>query len=121
MILSFGEVDEIKEADIEKMKQQDVLESLLSDIGTSLPVLKDILIDERDRYLAHKIRTAPGKKIVAVVGAGHIPGIKKYLDGEIDFNILEELPPKQKLTHFLKWMIPIAIAGLFILGFFNLS
>ena len=40
--------------------------------------LKDILIDERDQYLAEKIRTAPGQKIVAVVGAGHVPGIKKY-------------------------------------------
>ena len=51
LALSLGEVDEIKEEDIEKMKQEDVLESLLAEVGKSLPVLKDILIDERDQYL----------------------------------------------------------------------
>ena len=59
-----------------------MLETLLADIGKSLPVLRDILIEERDRYLVHKIRTAPGKKVVAVVGAGHVPGIKKYWNSE---------------------------------------
>ncbi|MDY7036418.1 MAG: TraB domain-containing protein, partial [Thermodesulfobacteriota bacterium] len=72
-IASAGEVENIKEEDIEKMKREDVLENLLSEIGDSLPEIRRILIDERDQYLAHKIRTSPGKKIVAVVGAGHIP------------------------------------------------
>ncbi|MBW1837255.1 MAG: TraB family protein, partial [Deltaproteobacteria bacterium] len=51
LVLSFGQLDEITEQDIEKMKQEDMLETLLADIGKSLPVLRDILIDERDRYL----------------------------------------------------------------------
>ncbi|MEE9537672.1 MAG: TraB domain-containing protein, partial [Desulfobacterales bacterium] len=55
IILSIGEVNEIKEEDVEKMKQADVLETLLSEVGKSLPVLKNILIDERDQYLSHKI------------------------------------------------------------------
>ena len=74
-LLSLGQIEDISKEDIEKMKQEDVLQSLLADVGKSLPVLKDILIDERDLYLTHRIRTAPGKKIVAVVGAGHVPGI----------------------------------------------
>ena len=96
LVLSMGEIDEISEEDIEKMKQEDVLETLLADVGKSLPVLKDILIDERDQYLTHKIRTAAGKKIVAVVGAGHVPGIKKYWNTEIDMARLEQIPPKRK-------------------------
>ena len=118
LTLSLGEVEEIKEDDIEKMKQEDVLESLLAEVGKSLPVLKDILIDERDQYLAAKIRTAPGKKIVAVVGAGHIQGIKKYWNAGIDLRALEQLPPKKKTTQILKWLIPAAIMAMFIAGFF---
>jgi pheromone shutdown-related protein TraB len=118
LMLSLGHLDEIKEEDIEKMKQQDVLETLLAEVGKSLPALKSILIDERDQYLAEKIRTAPGNKIVAVVGAGHIPGIQKYWDSDIDTRALEQLPPKGKSIGILKWLIPMAIVGLFIAGFF---
>jgi pheromone shutdown-related protein TraB len=118
MILSLAEVEDIKEEDIEKMKQQDVLESLLAEVGKSLPILKDILIDERDQYLAEKIKNAPGQKIVAVVGAGHVQGIKKYWDTDINIQALERLPPKKKVAGILKWLIPGAIVAMFIAGFF---
>jgi pheromone shutdown-related protein TraB len=118
LTLSLGQLDEIKEEDIEKMKQQDVLETLLAEVGKSLPALKSILIDERDQYLAEKIRTAPGNKIVAVVGAGHVPGIQKYWDSDIDTRALEQLPPKNKSIRILKWLIPATIVALFIAGFF---
>ena len=118
LILSLGEVEDIKEEDIEKMKQEDVLESLLTEVGKSLPVLKDILIDERDQYLADKIRNAPGKKIVAVVGAGHVQGIKKYWGTDINIQALEQVPPPKKTTGILKWLIPGAIMAMFIAGFF---
>lgn len=118
LILSVGEVEDLKEEDVEKMKQEDVLQTLLVEVGKSLPVLKEILIDERDQYLAQKIRNAPGEKIVAVVGAGHIQGIKTYWNADIDLQALEQLPPKGKITGFLKWIIPAAILGLFLAGFF---
>jgi pheromone shutdown-related protein TraB len=119
LVLSIGEIDEIKEEDIEKMKQEDVLHTLLSDVGKSLPILKDILIDERDQYLAQKIRTAPGNKIVAVVGAGHVPGIKKCWNTDIDIEALEQIPPKGKTSGILKWIIPLAILVLIVLGFYH--
>ncbi len=118
MLISFGEMDDITEEDIEKMKQEDMLESLLSEVGKSLPVIREILIDERDRYLAEKIRSAPGRKIVAVVGAGHVPGIKKYWNTDIDIQALEKIPPKKKFSIVIKWLLPIAIIMLFIAGFF---
>ncbi|MBL7196402.1 MAG: TraB family protein, partial [Desulfobacterales bacterium] len=77
----------------------------------------DILIDERDRYLAHKIRTAPGKRIVAVVGAGHVPGIKKYWEVNTDINSLEKIPPSSMFMRIFKWILPLSILTLFILGF----
>jgi pheromone shutdown-related protein TraB len=119
LLLSLGEIGEITEEDIERMQQQDVLETLLADVGKSLPVLKDILIDERDQYLTHKIRTAPGDKIVAVVGAGHVPGIKKYWDAEIDVDRLDQIPPKGKFSGLLKWIIPLGILILIVWGFYR--
>lgn len=118
-ITSLGEVDKIKEEDIERMKNKDVLETLLSEIGEALPQMRKVLIDERDEYLAHKIRNAPGKKIVAVVGAGHVPGIQRHWGEPVDVSALEEIPPKGRLFGFLKWGIPIAVVVLIIIGFFS--
>jgi pheromone shutdown-related protein TraB len=118
LLLSLGEVEDIKAEDVEQMKQEDILESLLADVGKSLPVLRDILIDERDQYLASKIKNAPGNKIVAVVGAGHVPGIKKYWDQQIDIASLETLPPASKWMSVFKWVIPLAIISLVVAGFF---
>lgn len=119
MILSLGEVDEISEADVEKMKQQDMLTSILDEVGKSMPQIRTTLIDERDRYLAEKIRSAPGESIVAVVGAGHVPGIKRYWGQTIDMAALETLPPKSALAGFLKWFIPFSICTLIVYGFFR--
>ncbi|QTA78030.1 Conjugal transfer protein [Desulfonema limicola] len=118
LVLSLGDVSDISKEDIEKMKQQDMLESLLAEVGKSLPVLKKILIDERDQYLAQKIKTAPGKRIVAVVGAGHVPGIKKHWNDDIDINALEQIPPKGRLAGMLKWIIPFFICVMIGAGFF---
>ncbi|WP_373501401.1 TraB/GumN family protein [Desulfococcus sp.] len=118
LILSMGDLGEISEADVERMKDQDILESLLAEVGKSLPVLKTILIDERDLYLAQKIRTAPGTKIVAVVGAGHVPGIRANWEKEIDIADLEKIPPKGRFSGVLKWLLPLAIAAIFAFGFY---
>ncbi len=118
LILSAGEVDEIDEAEIERMKKQDVLEALLSEVGKSLPALKTILIDERDTYLREKIKNAPGERIVAVVGAGHVPGIIRHWEQDNDLTELETIPPKKKSTKVIKWLLPTLIIGLFAAGFY---
>lgn len=118
-IMSVGDVDSLSEEDIEELKRKDVIEMLLSEMGEALPEVRQILIDERDRYLAEKIRTAPGKKIIAVVGAGHVPGIKKYWGTLINMETLEQIPPKSRIFTILKWTLPFLIIGLIILGFFS--
>ncbi|MCF8144219.1 MAG: TraB/GumN family protein [Deltaproteobacteria bacterium] len=118
LITSMGDVERIEKEDIEKMKEKDVLEALLAEIGDLLPELRRVLIDERDLYLTAKLRTAPGKRIVAVVGAGHVPGIRKRWSDPVDIAALEVLPPKGKLMGFLKWGIPTFVIGLIIVGFF---
>jgi pheromone shutdown-related protein TraB len=119
MVLSLGSVDEISEEDVEKMKRQDMLASILDEVGQSMPQIRISLIDERDRYLTEKVRSAPGESIVAVVGAGHVPGMKQYWDQPIDLKALEALPPKGRLGGFLKWFLPFCIFTLIIYGFFR--
>jgi len=117
LISSLWEMEDITAEQIEEMKKKDVLDSLLSEIGATLPEVRRILIDERDQYLAFKIRTAPGRKIVAVVGAGHVPGIHAYWSEPVDIESLDQMPPKGRLLGVLKWVIPAGIMGLFVAGF----
>jgi pheromone shutdown-related protein TraB len=119
LVLSFGDMDEIGEEEVERLKQQDMLETILAEVGRSLPTIRKTLIDERDQYLAAKIRSAPGQKIVAVVGAGHMPGILKYWSQPLDVGELETLPHKGYLGGILKWAIPLVIFGLLLYGFFR--
>ena len=117
-VINFDDADGLTEEDVEKMKQTDVLESLLTDVGKSHPDLKRTLIDERDQYLAQKIKTAPGTSIVAVVGAGHLAGILQNIHNDIDLAPLETKPPPSKWGKIIKWVIPAVILGLIGLGFY---
>jgi pheromone shutdown-related protein TraB len=104
---------------IDKMKQQDQLEAVLAEFAEKFPEIKKRLIDERDIYLAQQIRHCPGSKVVAVIGAGHTPGIQKYIDHDEPVDELLELPPKKLWPKIFKWAIPAAIIGLIIYGFFR--
>lgn len=117
LIMSLGEADSISEADIERLKRQDVLESVLAELGQSMPRIRDTLIDERDRYLCEKIRTAPGRRIVAVVGAGHVPGIRRYWETAVELDRLERMPPPRPWVRGIKWILPLAILALLAYGF----
>lgn len=119
IVFSFGESDGIQEEDIERMKQEDILQTLLADVKEAHPIIERALIDERDQYLAQSIRSAPGDKIVAVVGAAHVPGIKRYMadDAPIDLSELNQIPPAGNLGNILKWLIPGLILVLFAAGF----
>ncbi len=109
--------EEITEEEIEQLKQEDLLQMLLAELEKSQPGLRRILIDERDRYLAHKIKGAPGRRIVAVVGAGHVPGIREYWDREDGIRELDVMPPPGVAPKILKWGIPLAIVAVFVMGF----
>lgn len=118
MLLSIFISEDISEEDIEKLKQGDVLELALETFGQELPEIKTALIDERDKYLAHKIENAPGSRIVAVVGAGHVPGILKNIGKEINLAAINQIPKKSPWGKVFAWGIPAAVIGLIIAGFF---
>ncbi len=111
--------EEISEEDIEKLKERDALELALQTFGKELPEIKATLIDERDRYLARRIDDAPGEKIVAVVGAGHVPGIRENLGRDIDLAELDEVPPRGIAGRYMGWGISFAVIGLIVAGFFH--
>jgi pheromone shutdown-related protein TraB len=108
---------EISEEDIEKLKESDQLSMVIDEFSGSLPGIKTALIDERDQYLATKMLAAPGKTLVAVVGAAHVPGIKRAFGQPVDLATLEELPPPRKIFKIIGWGIPLLLLGLVIAGF----
>lgn len=118
ILYSLLDDEEISEEDLEKMKQEDMLSAALSELSSSFPGLKKYLVDERDQYLANKIKNAPGNKIVAVLGAAHVPGIKKEIYLEQDMEKISAIQPKSPLSKISGWIIPLLIVA-FIL--FTLS
>ncbi|WP_347862011.1 TraB/GumN family protein [Salimicrobium sp. PL1-032A] len=107
----------ITEEELEKMKEQDMLDAMLEDFTENFPRLKQPLIDERDQYLAEKIRTAPGDKVVAVLGAAHVPGITKEVHNDHDLEALKERPKKSPWPKIIGWAIPIFIIALIAITF----
>ena len=112
---------EISEEELAKIKEQDALNSMMQEFGKSFPEVKQVLIDERDQFLASKIRNAPGKKVVAVVGAGHVKGIagiisdNKELPSEESISVIPKGAPIWKI---IGWAIPIAIiASIIFVGY----
>ncbi|MBW6463961.1 MAG: TraB/GumN family protein [Dethiobacteria bacterium] len=109
--------EELTEEAMEKMKSKDMLSAALDELSRSFPQLKSIIIDERDQYLSQKIKTAPGNKIVAVLGAGHIPGIKEEIYNEHDLDQLSKVKPAPITTKIIAWSIPIFIIALIVSTF----
>ncbi len=109
--------EELTEEEMEKMKSKDMLSAALDELSRSFPQLKAIIIDERDRFLAQKIKTAPGNKVVAVLGAGHIPGIKEEINNDHDLDQLSKVLPPPRVTKFIAWSIPVLIIALIISTF----
>src|SRR5699024_4026917 len=111
--------EEITEEELEKMKSRDMIDTVLQEFSTTFPALKTTLIDERDQYLAEMIRTAPGQKIVAVLGAAHVPGITEEIHKRHDLNRLTEKPKKSSWPKIIGWSIPVLIIGIVLYTFLS--
>jgi pheromone shutdown-related protein TraB len=115
--------EKLTEEEIERLKNRNALEDMMSELADYLPSVKEVLIDERDMFLASKIRQAEGKKILAVVGAGHLNGIAAHLekleagDMKDDISQIDQVPDKTVVSKILPWIIPIAVAAIIVTGF----
>lgn len=112
-LVGIFETQEISEEMLTELRQKDVLNELMQELGRVMPVLKGVLIDERDTYIAQKTRQAQGDKIVAVVGAGHVEGIYQALSQHNDRDLaeIEVIPPASPVVKWLGWGIPALIIG----------
>ncbi|MBK8902365.1 MAG: TraB/GumN family protein [Anaerolineaceae bacterium] len=110
------EGEEISEEMLSEIRQSDVLTELMNELGEFMPVLKGVLIDERDTYIAQKTRDAVGEKVVAVVGAGHLRGIKRALleNRMDDLSLIEQVPPPSPVGKIIGWGIPAIIIGMIV-------
>lgn len=109
--------EEVTEEELEKMKSGDMLTNALNELSEHSPRFKSVLIDERDQYLAQKIKSAPGNKVLAVLGAGHVPGIKEELAKDHDLKQLSVVAPPSKIFKVIAWSIPVLILGLIVSTF----
>jgi pheromone shutdown-related protein TraB len=113
VIASVGEAPDISEEDLRKLRQKDALSELMQELGRAMPELKRTLIDERDAYLAEKIRQAPGQTLVAVVGAGHLVGMAGALRTRDPVNLaeLEMIPSPSRALSAVGWGFALLIVG----------
>lgn len=121
LLAGIFEKTEIDEKELARLRESDTLSAMLEEMGTILPSIKTILVDERDIYMAHHIRNTPGAKVVAVVGAAHLPGISKHLLEEILPSTIAEIstiPEKSTVSKIVPWLIPAVVIALFVAGFF---
>jgi len=116
-MFSFGEDTDISEKDLQELLQADMLESVLMDMRKQFPKIGEILISERDQHLAAKIKEAPGKKVVAVLGGAHVPGVKEEIYRSQDLESLTTIPPKSCFSKIANWIIPVAIVALLVYAF----
>lgn len=119
LLASVFDSSSISEETLREIRQKDVLSEMLQELGEVMPALRTVLIDERDIYLAQKIRDTDGNRLVAVLGAAHIPGVQQALKNEqvTDLEAISTVPPASPIWRWVGWAIPVTIvAALLLLG-----
>lgn len=113
LLASVFEREEIEQGEIEKLKQGDLLESAFSEFASESQPLYDSLIGERDAFMAARLReeaarstTAESRRVLVVIGAGHLKGLSALLqeqnnDPAATVAALAATPPKARWP---KWL-----------------
>jgi pheromone shutdown-related protein TraB len=113
-----GSDTEVSEEQIEALKSEAMASDVMSELAAALPTVKAALIDERDLYMVQKIREAPGDRVLAVVGAGHVPGMVRGFESEVDVRVdaLEAIPPPGPIRRLVPWILPAIVLAAFWIG-----
>jgi pheromone shutdown-related protein TraB len=118
--------EEIDEESIEKLKEGDILESTFTEFAEHSPELYQALIAERDRYMAARLREenagADGRRVLVVIGAGHMDGLAKHLKDDhgepaAERAELDRLPRRSTWPRLIPWAIMALILTGFLIGF----
>lgn len=116
--------DEISSEEIENLKQSSEMDSMMKELSELMPAVKQVLIDERDQYLASHIWKAEGNNIVAVLGAGHLPGVEAHLkkiaenQASTDTSEIASIPESSIFSKIMMWLIPALIVAVIAFGFY---
>lgn len=113
--------EKLDEDNLAAFYQSDLVDTTFLSLKESLPGPYEELITNRDSYLSMKIKNAPGKKIVAVVGRAHLDGIVEKFPQDFDLVAMDTIPPKKWTSKILSWLFPAILVGLlawsFVAGF----
>lgn len=116
--------DEISSEEIENLKQASEMDSMMKELSEVMPAVKQVLIDERDQYLASHIWKAEGNNIVAILGAGHLPGVEAHLkkiaenQASTDTSEIASIPESGIFSKIMMWLIPALIVAVIAFGFY---
>ncbi|MBY5940009.1 TraB/GumN family protein [Halomonas sp. DP5N14-9] len=118
---------EVSAEEVERLKQGDVLESTFSEFAAESQSLFTPLISERDRYMVMRLaqQCPPGKfkRVLVVIGAGHLKGMAEHLEGPPaedpaeEIAALEATRPPSKVWKMLPWLITALVLTGFAIGF----
>jgi len=112
--------DDVTEDEVERLKEGDVLETAFAEFAHDRQDLYAPLIDERDRYMAAKLRLEAErngvKRVLVVVGVGHLKGIARALNAGCDdcqarLTALEQVPKPSRWPSVLPWLLLLLIIG----------
>ena len=126
LIASILSREEVSEEEIEALKEGDMLETTFAEFAEDRQDLYLPLIDERDRYMAARIRQELAqdghKNVLVVIGAGHLKGIRQYLEAnpgnsEEVISELDHLPKPRRWPKLIPWFIVALILVGFAIGF----
>lgn len=111
--------EEITEDDLQKLMQKDELEGMLGELHEEFPQIGEVLLNERDRFLAAKISEAPGEKVVAVLGGAHVAGVARAIrrPKTVSLDEINTVPKAKPTAKIIGWAIPIIIVAFIVYGF----
>jgi pheromone shutdown-related protein TraB len=73
--------EEEMEFDVDELMKEDAISMMMKELKGFAPTVAEVLISERDEYISKKVLEGTKKgKVLAVVGAGHLKGIKKNIE-----------------------------------------
>lgn len=116
LLTSLLEDDDEDELDVDDLlNDSDLLSSMMEELKGFSPGAGEVLIDERDAYIAAKIGALDdNQRVLAVLGAGHLNGVAKKFEAgtdSIETSTLEELPSSSAIRRFLPWAFPLVMIG----------
>jgi pheromone shutdown-related protein TraB len=127
LLASAASKEEVSGDEIENLKNKSEMDGMMAELSEFMPGVKEVLIDERDFYLAAHIWEAvqkdERKSLIAVLGAGHLPGVQAHLEKiaagqeNTDTEEISSIPAKKMGAKIIGWSIPVIIVALIAAGF----